>query len=275
MSCPDCFSGHVHTGTPKGQVTRLHGLDVYVAEPSAGPVRGIVIIVPDAFGWEFVNNRILADHYAEKGNYKVYLPEFMNGNAAPVWLIETIRTLTTSKSFGDYVKMPYHIAWAASAFIPFMFLNRFGKSWPIVRSFFESVRQNEGARLPIGVAGFCWGGKHAIYLAHGAEIDGKPLINASFTGHPSFLNVPGDIEKINIPVSLAVGDLDSVVTPVVAKEIEKILSGKDGEVKIYVGAGHGFCVRADSVLSDASRQAAESEDQAIDWFTRHFAAISL
>lgn len=43
------------------------------------PHRGIIIIVPDAFGWEFVNNRILADNYAEKGKYLVYLPDFMNG----------------------------------------------------------------------------------------------------------------------------------------------------------------------------------------------------
>ena len=80
MSCPDCFSGHIHAGTPTGRVTKLHGLDVYVAEPPASaPAKGIVIIIPDAFGWEFVNNRILADHYAERGGYMVYLPEFMNG----------------------------------------------------------------------------------------------------------------------------------------------------------------------------------------------------
>lgn len=62
-------------------MTKLHGLDVYVAEPAGGPdaVTGIIIIIPDAFGWEFVNNRILADHYAEKSKYKVYLPDFMNG----------------------------------------------------------------------------------------------------------------------------------------------------------------------------------------------------
>ena len=81
MSCPDCFSGHVHAGTPTGKTTKLHGLDVYVAEPteSSTPPKGIIIIIPDAFGWEFVNNRILADHYADRGGYLVYLPEFMNG----------------------------------------------------------------------------------------------------------------------------------------------------------------------------------------------------
>jgi dienelactone hydrolase len=80
MSCPDCFSGNVHEGSPKGQITTLHGLDAYVSEPAEGtPVKGLIIIIPDAFGWEFVNNRILADHYAEKGSYKVYLPDFMKG----------------------------------------------------------------------------------------------------------------------------------------------------------------------------------------------------
>lgn len=80
MSCPDCFSGSIHEGQPKGQITKLHGLDVYVSSPPEGkPSKGIIIIVPDAFGWEFVNNRLLSDHYAEKGNFTVYLPEFMNG----------------------------------------------------------------------------------------------------------------------------------------------------------------------------------------------------
>lgn len=82
MSCPDCFSGHVHEDTtPRGTVTTLHGLKAYVTEPTSteSPIKGLIIIIPDAFGWEFVNNRILADRYADKGGYKVYLPEFMNG----------------------------------------------------------------------------------------------------------------------------------------------------------------------------------------------------
>jgi hypothetical protein len=31
------------------------------------------------FGWVFVNNKLLADHYADKGDYRVYLPDFMAG----------------------------------------------------------------------------------------------------------------------------------------------------------------------------------------------------
>lgn len=80
MSCPDCFKGHTHEGTPGGSIVELHGLQTYVAEPAQGrEVKGIIVVIPDAFGWDFVNNRLLADHYAQKSNYRVYLPDFMLG----------------------------------------------------------------------------------------------------------------------------------------------------------------------------------------------------
>lgn len=80
MACPQCFTGHVNPDTPQGNVETIHGYPTYVANPKEGKqANGIIIIVPDAFGWEFINNRILADHYADAGGFKVYLPDFMNG----------------------------------------------------------------------------------------------------------------------------------------------------------------------------------------------------
>lgn len=83
MSCPDCFSGAVHEGEPRGQMTQVLGLPTYVSNPpEERPAKGIIVIIPDAFGIDFVNNKILADHYAEKGGYRVYLPDFMEGMRA-------------------------------------------------------------------------------------------------------------------------------------------------------------------------------------------------
>lgn len=42
-------------------------------------------MIPDAFGWDFVNNRLLCDQYAEKG-FLVYLPDFMGGELASSFL---------------------------------------------------------------------------------------------------------------------------------------------------------------------------------------------
>jgi hypothetical protein len=87
MSCPDCFRGHEHEGTPKGKIETIHGRPTYVATPNdkleegqeGVNVKGIVVIIPDAYGWEFTNNRLMADHYAREGGYLVYLPDFMDG----------------------------------------------------------------------------------------------------------------------------------------------------------------------------------------------------
>lgn len=80
MACPDCFRGGVSDLQPTGTVTTLHGLPTYVAQPEDGVTpKGIVVILTDAFGWDFVNNRVLSDIYAKKGGFIVYCPDFMDG----------------------------------------------------------------------------------------------------------------------------------------------------------------------------------------------------
>src|ERR1700712_57506 len=80
MACPACVTGTLHTGNPTGTVETLYGLPTYVASPSSGTTpKGTVVIIPDAFGWTFTNNRVLADSYAQKGNFRVLLPDFMDG----------------------------------------------------------------------------------------------------------------------------------------------------------------------------------------------------
>lgn len=79
MSCADCFTGTQHTGEPRGTETTLHGLRTYVSRPPSGEPRGVVVYVPDMFGWAFVNNRLLCDVYAEKGGFLVLLPDLMGG----------------------------------------------------------------------------------------------------------------------------------------------------------------------------------------------------
>jgi hypothetical protein len=43
---------------------------------------GIIVIIPDAFGVDFINNQILADHYASAIDCLVYLPDFMAGKCS-------------------------------------------------------------------------------------------------------------------------------------------------------------------------------------------------
>ncbi|KAF2667175.1 alpha/beta-hydrolase [Microthyrium microscopicum] len=275
MSCPECFSGHKHTSDPQGREEKIHGLDTYIAEPKDGKdAKGIIIIIPDAFGWQFVNNRILADHYAAAGDFLVYLPDFMEGSAAPEWLLVYVESVADTSSLSAWLTKPYAIAMLLYGAGPFMVRNRFGISYPTVQTFFQKISENEGSKLPVGAAGFCWGGRHAIYLSHGEKSSsGKPLVNASFTGHPSNCSFPAELQPVKQPLSIALGDLDINLGPKQVKVIEdtfKTLENVDTEIIMYPGAGHGFCIRADPGR-EVIKQAEAAEKQAIDFFKKHFA----
>ncbi|CAJ2505782.1 Uu.00g131760.m01.CDS01 [Anthostomella pinea] len=277
MSCPDCFKGGVHEGTPSGITTRLHGLDTYVAEPASGrPPKGIIVVIPDAFGWEFVNIRLMADGYAKKQDYRVYAPDFMNGNSAPLYMLDSMKLVLAKGTWFDTLAKPYHIFWVLLAFAKWGIPNRFAKSFPIVQKFMENLRRNEGAHIPVGIAGFCWGGKHTLVIAGDFKADGKPLVDAAFTAHPSFLSLYDDIKKIRAPTSFGIGDLDSQVSPEQAEKIRDIIEAKPeaqkGEMRMYHGYGHGFACRVDA-KNDDPRGAAEAEDQALAWFEKHFANV--
>lgn len=75
-----CAAGELHTGTPQGRVTKIHGLDCYVAAPPPDTAaQGVIVMLPDIFGWTLPNTRLLADSYAAKGSYLVFLPEVQSG----------------------------------------------------------------------------------------------------------------------------------------------------------------------------------------------------
>jgi hypothetical protein len=79
--CADCFTGTLRgDATPTGTVEIIHGLPTYIARPEPGTQpKGIIVIIPDAIGWDLLNTRVLADAYAKRVPALVFLPEFMNG----------------------------------------------------------------------------------------------------------------------------------------------------------------------------------------------------
>lgn len=79
--CRDCFTGTLHGDAEiTGHTEQIHGLPTYVAQPEAGAKpKALIVIIPDGFGWELRNTRALADSYAKRGEFLVYLPDFMDG----------------------------------------------------------------------------------------------------------------------------------------------------------------------------------------------------
>ncbi len=154
-----------------------------------------------------------------------------------------------------------------------MYYNRLSITKPRVFDFFKALRDNEAADLPVGTAGFCWGGKLVTLLCQDSEkaSNGKSLVDAGFTAHPSGLTLPNDVEAVQKPLSIANGTLDFQLTMPGVNQIQEVFGKKEQgryEIVVYEGAKHGFAVRGNPKVERELKQGAEAEDQAIAWFTK-------
>ncbi|KAK5170494.1 uncharacterized protein LTR77_005082 [Saxophila tyrrhenica] len=277
-----CATGSLHSGQPTGRIDKVHGLDCYIADAPNGPPKGIVVIIPDAFGWTFPNNRVLADCYAKEGNFTVYLPEFMNGVILPPDLLDSMKAIQQPGL--SLSKIP-HIFYAMRTFLPFMFWCRPAACGPRIWSFLSSLKTNEASNLSIGTAGFCWGGKFVTQLCwDGAENrlkDGAQVTKCGFVAHPSFLTYPDDINKVELPYAVAAAENDQQMSPEQAKQTQATLKektekgkakGVEHEFVFYPGAHHGFAVRADEDDKEEAERGKQAEAQAVRWFQRWLAS---
>ncbi|KAK6512511.1 hypothetical protein TWF481_001395 [Arthrobotrys musiformis] len=271
--CKDCLKGSVHEGETKGHVTTIHGFETYVAHPaSPTSTPAILVIIPDAMGWSTPNMRLTADRYAARTGCTVYLPDFMDGHAMPQWIMtlpieDILHNWTSPKSL---LMKPYYFFWALYAMIPFRVTNNLKKSHERVLTFFTKLRQNEGKEKLVGVAGFCWGGKHAFILGAEKEKEGRYFIDFAFSGHPSRIIIPKEIEELQTPMSVAMGTKDYMNPMEFSNKMKEMLEEKDGravgsELVFYEGGNHGFACRA-NVKDERMKELADgAEDQFVRW----------
>ncbi|KAM7222229.1 protein AIM2 [Rhypophila decipiens] len=313
VPCPDCFTGTLRGDVvPRGREEILYGLPTYVTGPEPGirPL-GTVVIIPDAFGWRLLNTRALADVYAQRVPCIVYVPDFMNDHSPP----QKFMILSEAKppANSSLLRRVFSGLWTTIRVLPlllsFAIHNRPSKVKPRIQSFIRSVRGTtispaQSSPTPLAVAGFCWGGPYTVRLTHdipenkvlfnpggipgvskGVEVH---VIDCAFTAHPSLLEVPGDIEKVVWPLSIADGDNDEWLGGKKWEQVVKTLESKNrywGErsqqteggpiedlhqAKVYPGAKHGFAVRGDRDDPMQRERGWRSEDQAVRWFRRHF-----
>ncbi|KAH8671306.1 Alpha/Beta hydrolase protein [Xylariales sp. PMI_506] len=287
--CADCFKGTLRgdavlTGTEE----RIHGLEAYVARPEDGvDPKGIVVIIPDAYGWKLKNTRAMADNYAKRAQVLVYLPDFMNGSGVDSSLGVLLDNFNAPSQswYTTLVQKPYWMVQFVCGLIPFGIFARESVAKPRIVKFFQDLRATpppfSTPRLKIGVAGFCWGGYYTVYLAKDetqirilplGSSEAQALIDCAFTGHPSLLTIPRDIEQIKIPISVANGPDDEWMGREKMAILTKILQEKDDnahEVIIYDGAKHGFVTRGSTKDPKQAELGARAEDQAVNWFKKH------
>ncbi|KAI0357503.1 alpha/beta-hydrolase [Trametes cingulata] len=256
MSCPECVTGALHTGTPKGTERKIGGVDAYVVGDEAS--KRIIVIGTDVFGWKFVNTRLLADEYAARG-FRVVVPDLFGGWQVPTWSLEAHDPAKTNKSlFTRFVVAP------ASLFllVPFV-LRNLPRQVSTIAAVASALRTSHPS-AKIGFVGFCWGGRFAI--SQNARFD------ASVAAHPSLVKFPAELGGVTKPFSLAVAAEDKGYDRKRAEETERILRERglqDVEVRVYEGVQHGWTTRAD--LKDEKQKKARDDavEQVVGWFEKY------
>lgn len=295
--CTNCFRGTLRGDVePAGIVETIYGLPAYIARPDNGrQPEGLVVVISDAFGWEFRNTRALADAYARRGPFLVYLPDFQNGQSPyassestppdgvltempsighapdPSLILLVDKLHARNKSWATTLfKVPiWWIQWLFITACTFWYI-RPGRCRPRIWGFFKALRDSPpheplAGHLKVGVAGFCWGGLFCIQLC------GEPnLVTCGFTAHPSLLTVPRDIEAVQRPLSVGNGENDEWMGRKRMDKLKEILEAKeDMEVVVYDGAQHGFAVRGDPHDPRQAELGMLAEDQAVAWYRKH------
>jgi dienelactone hydrolase len=83
--------------------------------------------------------------------------------------------------------------------------------------------------------------------------------------------LPGELENIRRPISIAIDDKDPVMPLAQVDERKRVFGTLDGvetEVKLYHGAGHIFSVRADLMDREAEQNSKDADDPAVARFDR-------
>ncbi|KAF7983415.1 hypothetical protein HWV62_22451 [Athelia sp. TMB] len=236
-----------HEGTPSGTLTKIGGVDCYVATPKGDYDKSkVILFLPDVFGLQLQNNQLLTDDFANNG-FKTVLLDYLSGDPMPPDAFTT-----PGFNIGEW----------------------FGKHpLPTIREPTDKViaaLKEEGV-TKFGATGYCLGGRFVFDLA----FDG--VISVAVTAHPSLLKSPDDLEryakeaKAPLLINSCTND-EQFPLDAQAKADEILGGGKfaPGYVREYFeGNTHGFAVRGD--LSDPKVKAAKEGafEKSVAWFQKY------
>ena len=242
MSCPACFSGALHEGSPTGVDVDLDGVAVYyAAPPTPSTSTKAIVILSDVFGHTFVNTRLLADAYAMAG-FHVFLPDYFGGTAVPPSSLNVLDE-PPSKSTLQWIANGFRMCGAVvgSGIISFIASHGDAVTAPRVAAALAAVRARATALgvARIGAIGFCFGGPYTLRAAAAGSVD------AYAVAHPSNLRVPEDALAVAARGSKGLfccAEHDGVFPPSAIASCKKAL-GDSARFIDYAGQTHGFAVR--------------------------------
>ncbi|KAI9711046.1 MAG: hypothetical protein M1820_002484 [Bogoriella megaspora] len=224
----------------KGAWTEVDGMKTYVTGQTEG--KEALLVVYDIFGF-FPQTLQGADILGQK--YKVFVPDFFEGNPADVsWYPPD--TQEKGEKLGNFFKTTGAPPKTAERI-------------PKVVQQLQQMKENAGVEK-WGILGYCWGGKIVALTTQ----KGTPF-KVGAACHPAMVD-PKDAEGAAVPIAL----LPSKDEPKEdVEKWEKTIKQKS-LVKWYPDQVHGFmAARADLTDDNVRKNYEDGYQVLLDWFGQH------
>ncbi|XP_024964886.1 endo-1,3;1,4-beta-D-glucanase-like isoform X2 [Cynara cardunculus var. scolymus] len=236
MSGPECYANppEMNSSSGNGSIEEIGGLKAYVTGNRSANLA--ILLASDAFGYEGVMLRKLADKISALG-YLVVVPDFFFGG---------------------------HICTTSPPQVRANWLHNHPpeKGCENARKIIAQLKSR--GVFGVGAAGFCWGGMMVAKLAKYDDIKAGVIL------HPGRLT-DDDINEVNVPIAILGGELDKLCPQEEVKHYGDILSSKQVEsfVKIFPGVSHGWASRYSEDDEVAVMSAQEAHTDMLNWLTKY------
>ncbi|KAF1848394.1 alpha/beta-hydrolase [Cucurbitaria berberidis CBS 394.84] len=276
---------------PTGDLTKLGGVECYVAKPADYPhsPSKLLLLLTGGTGVKSTNNQLQADRYASEG-YLVVMPDQFDNDPAPNSVDMT--EISQQASWLESIKL--RTAEGIKSFMIDMWLARHTpeKVLPILHKVTEGAKEEFADAVANGGGiygvGYCFGAKYILVLAgehpdivagdqaapkdeEQGTIKNEPVLKAGAVAHPTMLTKE-DLAAVKAPIYFAAVENDpmlseeEVLTPGRrAMETNKV----EHEIQVFSGVPHGFAVLGDYDDSKIKQSQAQAFGQMLGWIQSH------
>jgi len=230
-----------------GKIEKINGVETYVALPEgAYPKEKAILFLTDIFGMQLVNNKLLADGFAQNG-FATYIPDYLNGDPITMEMLN-------SKDFDRQV-------WGGK--------HGHEQTRPPLDAVIKEL-QNRGITT-FGATAYCFGAPYLFELAI------EKTVKVSVTAHPSRLKVPEDLEKYastcEAPLLINSCEVDQAFPLESQAKADEIFGGgkfKPGYRREYFeGCQHGFAVKGDMSNPKVKAGKEGAFKASVEWFQKY------
>ncbi|BGP26577.1 hypothetical protein JCM10295v2_005530 [Rhodotorula toruloides] len=249
-------------------MSELGGLSYYFSAGKPEEKERAIVLGTDIFGLGLVNPKILADWFAEKTGFPVFVPDYFEGDYIDTSTIKpqlaALEEPMKNKTFLERTLIKISL-------ISGMLLKvgpRYFLRHRMSRCFCRDLKEQNGFKR-LGWIGYCWGGALAVLLSG----ENSPL-DTSICFHPGTLTVK-NFEDIRRPFMLVCSEEDmsfEPLKPAALSALSTLSSSHNIPTKVYddnPGTVHGFGCRPR--LSDPRTKEAFEKglERSREWFAQY------